>query len=565
MSDINKKIKELKKRIQKDYITEFGIENFRVFKDYTNFKLKPFTILTGTNNSGKSSLTKALLLLKDNNNEINSESCESVILNYFKGNHEHNLGNHQLVPNEKNKEKSTKFYFTFFKDYQYLKEISPKGEILNDYGIAVDGKTVITQRGGHIKFNYLKLIEYLKERLEVIDIQDRTNINSFIFRLEDESKCDFHSVDINLNDFLHLYDNEGNLNKIKSNQFAQKYAEFKVNGVFTDLYDLDCKYLNLKDINEDFLDLNWYISLIYVFHKITDVELTENEIKELIPLSKGIFSDNSVYFYGQYKNMIALNEIIYIPTIKEQIKRTYSIIDNSFIKNLIVKETLKNIDNFDNELQYNLEISSLRKNEIEEKESFFKVNKFIEKWLKEFEIGEKLSYGYNTESDTFFIKIDDKSLPEYGLGYSQLLYLIFALHNEIESYSRKSLNATYHFPRTYIIEEPETSLHPLFQSKIAEMLVEAQKIFNINFIIETHSEYFIRKLQLLTAKNEIKTDDTVIYYFYNPKNIPNDENQIKEITIDKYGGLSDDFGKGFIDEAINLNFDLLRLNRIRHN
>ena len=44
----------------------FGLKNFRIFKEYTYFDFAPITILTGPNSSGKSSLIKALRLLKDN-------------------------------------------------------------------------------------------------------------------------------------------------------------------------------------------------------------------------------------------------------------------------------------------------------------------------------------------------------------------------------------------------------------------------------------------------------------------------------------------------------------------
>jgi AAA15 family ATPase/GTPase len=43
-------------------ITKFGLSNFRVFKEHFDFELAPIMVLTGPNNSGKSSLTKALLL-----------------------------------------------------------------------------------------------------------------------------------------------------------------------------------------------------------------------------------------------------------------------------------------------------------------------------------------------------------------------------------------------------------------------------------------------------------------------------------------------------------------------
>jgi predicted ATPase len=47
-------------------LTHLSLENFRLFKEKTSFDLAPITILTGTNSSGKSSLIKAILLLKEN-------------------------------------------------------------------------------------------------------------------------------------------------------------------------------------------------------------------------------------------------------------------------------------------------------------------------------------------------------------------------------------------------------------------------------------------------------------------------------------------------------------------
>ena len=121
------------------------------------------------------------------------------------------------------------------------------------------------------------------------------------------------------------------------------------------------------------------------------------------------------------------------------------------------------------------------------------------------------------------------------------------------------------FLAIFILEEPESNLHPAFQSKLAELLVDAGEDYGIQFIVETHSEYLIRKLQNLTAKGEINTQDTAIYYFNNVNSIPEGEEQIKRIEINKYGGLTDNFGSGFIDEANNLQIDLLKLNMPQKN
>ena len=47
-------------------ITGFGVKNFKRFQDTGLLPLSGTTILVGPNSSGKSSLIKALILLKDN-------------------------------------------------------------------------------------------------------------------------------------------------------------------------------------------------------------------------------------------------------------------------------------------------------------------------------------------------------------------------------------------------------------------------------------------------------------------------------------------------------------------
>jgi predicted ATPase len=46
-----------------------------------------------------------------------------------------------------------------------------------------------------------------------------------------------------------------------------------------------------------------------------------------------------------------------------------------------------------------------------------------------------------------------------------------------------------------LIEEPESNLHPALQSKLAVFFVELANKYNKQIIIETHSEYIIRKIQ----------------------------------------------------------------------
>ena len=58
------------------------------------------------------------------------------------------------------------------------------------------------------------------------------------------------------------------------------------------------------------------------------------------------------------------------------------------------------------------------------------------------------------------------------------------------------------------MEEPEANLHPNLKFELADILALSLKYFpELNFIIETHSEYLIRKLQSVTAKGQLNKDD----------------------------------------------------------
>lgn len=111
------------------------------------------------------------------------------------------------------------------------------------------------------------------------------------------------------------------------------------------------------------------------------------------------------------------------------------------------------------------------------------------------------------------------------------------------------------------IEEPETNLHPDFQSKLADLFVKIILEEGKQIIIETHSEYFIRKLQYLVASQKVSSDQILINYFNSSENREID-GIVKEIRIQTDGSLSKDFGPGFFDEALNWKFELMKLKNL---
>ncbi|MDR2870754.1 MAG: DUF3696 domain-containing protein [Deferribacteraceae bacterium] len=96
-------------------------------------------------------------------------------------------------------------------------------------------------------------------------------------------------------------------------------------------------------------------------------------------------------------------------------------------------------------------------------------------------------------------------LPDVGFGISQVLPVLvqayYAPHNSI-----------------IIMEQPEIHLHPDAQARLADVMIDVIKskengiLRNVQLIIETHSEHFLRRLQRRIAEERITTSDVAMYF-----------------------------------------------------
>ena len=117
-------------------------------------------------------------------------------------------------------------------------------------------------------------------------------------------------------------------------------------------------------------------------------------------------------------------------------------------------------------------------------------------------------------------------LPDVGFGVSQVLPVL--------------VQCFYAPPGSIIImEQPEIHLHPAAQSALADVMIdvikskENGKARNIQLIIETHSEHFLRRLQRRIAEDVISKDQ-VSAYFADITTIPP---KLEELQIDSYGNI----------------------------
>ncbi len=209
--------------------------------------------------------------------------------------------------------------------------------------------------------------------------------------------------------------------------------------------------------------------------------------------------------------------------------------------------------------------------------------KFADKWLRKFGIGDKLIItrikGIATE-----VVIERGGevvdLIDMGYGVTQFLPILLTVCSKLDKKIEHMLTPIdflfnlkeapledYKIDNNsmirlggplLLIEEPESNLHPRLQSLLADFFIDVAKTFEVMLLIETHSEYLIRRLQVLTAAREVKPEHSVIYYL--DGNLPSESDKfVTKININSDGSLTNDFGPGFIDEATNWKMELMRL------
>lgn len=117
-------------------------------------------------------------------------------------------------------------------------------------------------------------------------------------------------------------------------------------------------------------------------------------------------------------------------------------------------------------------------------------------------------------------------LPDVGFGISQVLPVLVQC---------------FHAPKDSIIlmEQPEIHLHPSAQSALADVMIDVVNSKenganrNIQLIIETHSEHFLRRLQRRIAE-EALSKDTISVYFANIDSAPP---KLQPLKLDVFGNI----------------------------
>lgn len=160
------------------------------------------------------------------------------------------------------------------------------------------------------------------------------------------------------------------------------------------------------------------------------------------------------------------------------------------------------------------------------------------------DIDERFSFLLKNHDGQYF------GLHEVGYGISQLVPLLI----------RKNYFSMLHKNgSTTIIREPEANIHPSLQAKLASNIVSTIKNENYksSVIVETHSEHFIRGVQIAVAKGDIKNSDVNILYV-NQSRYGN--SSLKKIKLEEKGKFKSEWPKGFFESGFK---EVVELNKLQ--
>ncbi len=169
--------------------------------------------------------------------------------------------------------------------------------------------------------------------------------------------------------------------------------------------------------------------------------------------------------------------------------------------------------------------------------------KKINEWFKRFDILYELKVSEFEEMQLVgkyvSITLNDKrtktpvTLADVGFGINQVLPVI------IEGVASP--------PNTIIcVEQPEIHLHPRLQAELAEMIIETSKNGK-QWIVETHSELLIRRIQRRIRGGALNPDDVSVLYV----NPGDDGSKIEVLELDEDGDFTDEWPHGFFDEGFD--------------
>ncbi|MBR2261880.1 MAG: AAA family ATPase [Paludibacteraceae bacterium] len=554
---------------------QIGFKNFRRFANHLTIDFGNINLLVGGNNSGKSTVVKALLLITENLRALYRDSDFEMFLEdrdedskktrqyhpefNFAPNILHNalhIGTFERAINVV----SSDDYIIFSVSYGKINIAVEVVRNNNDKNLPTSPikKIIITDtfEDSVITVNYIEQsVNFTFKKCIVSEMSGDfiTLFSRFLSSKELEGEKEILSAPYTkskLDSILKLAESKisGNpRNKSVSNRVKDEINRISKN---MELYD------RLKSSEEFQIDIPFKDLLFHVpFVKGNRGSFYYFYMQEKMQEKKEKWDEKT-----QYLNSDPIIE--YMRRLSRKIERSVETPLEYLYAHAVNQNTLYRINSQNDYMSNTIQeffCANIKKNSDEDK--------FIRRWMGEFNIASNYEVQPVAGCEAYTVRIGDENtnskkwlnLAEKGMGSIQMMVLLFKIATLIKKY--KSYSQGVGLRPIILIEEPEQNLHPSLQSKLADLFFEINEKYKIRFIVETHSEYLIRRAQVLVGDMVCMTQDETdeknpFKVFYFPENgVPYD------MGMAPTGKFLNNFDEGFFDVAAKLNMEVIRRER----
>lgn len=519
-------------------IREFSFYNYKAFKE-GKIEIKPLTILLGANSVGKSSISQLLLMLKQTASEMHEYDESSFRLN----GQNVGLGENVNLLRNKDEQNILKFSFAF---ENYVKDNIVQS-VTDMFFRNLDRLVIYTS-----KTNYFNLQEdfrrYRKNKSQFI-----AYINGLKKAMENNEISiwakEFTPLLKQTEELIKAYDFITALNKVvhKKNKMEIHFeyrlirnSEKKISNFVISRVLLTCDKTHIIDWY--FNAVNGYreFSLFSDLYKPRTDFCDENyriQLSRLFPDMPcnmfGLFSKSEVdieYFcFDKTQDISIFLKILYLllQRVLNELKDSF---EDSMVNYVSPLRAYPKRYYFLDRGHVSSSLDTLDGDSITE---ILKDQKYIKElvntWLRHF----KLEIDVETVEEIIHkLKVNQNGLSlditDVGFGISQLLPVIVqGFYTTMDSLT--------------IIEQPEVHLHPRMQADLGDLFIDivfpniqnAEHRSTKNLLIETHSEYLLKRIRRRIATGRISSDDVAIYMVKTQDN-PRCST-INRVNIDKFG------------------------------
>ena len=582
-----------------NYFPTISFTNFRRFANFPKIDLGEITILVGGNNSGKSTIVKALLLCIDNlrlmrMSDRRQKESKSVLsfskpLFRFDANGIHDIkikefaraihnkpveitGVDAMTLNIKKKKSLptsmqfkftlSPFEFTFVVsgdrderstygdvDRILIEDLQSHVRYTNDYSSNTMCYEVLNAGGEEEVSLTRKLVQDLKKAQQDLnkanedgDLEAISNLTASL----DKIKMQISSI-LNLEDDKDYEFNEKELSTELLNSLLKKRNPYKA------IYDDIPLSISHNEVNEPVV-LN-VISNFINFATTKEIAPKASEKTDpndyTIALEK--YKTLKSYREAMYQDIDLLNQS------KRKLENLLSTLNIEYISaHAANQNTIYNTNDLNDYIAQT--VHGFWREKIAPGDSEYE---FVREWMQKFEIGIDFKIDALVPGEAYTVTIIEENgsvvpLADKGMGSIQMMILLFRIATIIFKKSQKRIDwMSCWMTSIIIIEEPEQNLHPKMQSYLADLFYYLAKYESLRMLIETHSEYLIRKSQVLVAEEKYsdqeELDDNNPFWVYY---LPSDDSAPYEMKYRTDGKFSNEFGTGFFDTASNLAFEL---------